>query len=122
MNVPDAVYHLMRNTELTTCDLSSNVIRKIPPKFALKFNLLTDLSLANNQLTKLPDELSSLALLLRLDISHNSFLMLPAVVFKMPQLRQLLATNNAIIGRPKTHTDYNSLEHILITGCVFARH
>lgn len=99
MHVPDAVYHLMRNTELTTCDLSSNVIRKIPPKFALKFNLLTDLSLANNQLTKLPDELSSLALLLRLDISHNSFLMLPAVVFKMPQLRQLLATNNAIIGK-----------------------
>lgn len=98
MHVPDAVYHLMRDTQLTTCDLSRNVIRKIPPKFAMKFNQLTDLTLADNQLTKLPDELCDLELLLRLDISHNSFLMLPTVVFKMPKLRQLLATHNAIIG------------------------
>lgn len=41
MQVPDAVYHLMRNTELKSCDLSSNVIKKIPPKFAMKFNLIT---------------------------------------------------------------------------------
>lgn len=41
VQVPDAVYHLMRNTELKTCDLSSNVIKKIPPKFAVKFNLIT---------------------------------------------------------------------------------
>lgn len=41
MHVPDAVYHLMRNTELKSCDLSSNVIKKIPPKFALKFSLIT---------------------------------------------------------------------------------
>ncbi|XP_037931629.1 leucine-rich repeat-containing protein 20-like [Teleopsis dalmanni] len=41
MHIPDAVYHLMRNTELKTCDLSCNVIKKIPPKFALKFNLIT---------------------------------------------------------------------------------
>lgn len=41
VQVPDAVYHLMRNTELKTCDLSSNVIKKIPPKFAMKFSLIT---------------------------------------------------------------------------------
>lgn len=41
MQVPDAVYHLMRHTELQTCDLSGNVITKIPPKFADKFNLIT---------------------------------------------------------------------------------
>lgn len=41
MQVPDAVYHLMRHTELKTCDLSGNVISKIPPKFALKFNFIT---------------------------------------------------------------------------------
>lgn len=41
MQVPDAVYHLMRHTELKTCDLSDNVITKIPPKFAVKFNLIT---------------------------------------------------------------------------------
>lgn len=41
VQVPDAVYHLMRNTELKSCDLSSNVIKKIPPKFAMKFSLIT---------------------------------------------------------------------------------
>lgn len=61
--------------------------------------MFLDLNLANNQMTKLPDELADLALLLRLDISHNSFLTLPSVVFKMPKLRQLIATNNAIIGK-----------------------
>lgn len=41
IQVPDAVYHLMRHTELKSCDLSGNVITKISPKFAVKFNLIT---------------------------------------------------------------------------------
>uniref|UniRef100_A0A1L8DJM7 Putative leucine-rich repeat lrr protein associated with apoptosis in muscle tissue n=1 Tax=Nyssomyia neivai TaxID=330878 RepID=A0A1L8DJM7_9DIPT len=96
MQVPDAVYHLMRNTELKTCDLSCNVIKKIPPKFAVKFSLITDLNLSHNQMSKLPDELADLALE-RLDISFNNFTTLPQVVFKMPKLRHLAANNNSII-------------------------
>jgi S-adenosylmethionine hydrolase len=40
MQVPDAVYHLMRNVTLNSCNLSGNVISKIPPKFAISFNLI----------------------------------------------------------------------------------
>ncbi|XP_065083848.1 leucine-rich repeat-containing protein 20 isoform X2 [Ochlerotatus camptorhynchus] len=97
IQVPDAVYHLMRHTELKTCDLSGNVITKISPKFAIKFSLITDLNLSHNQLAKLPDELADLHSLEMLDISYNSFITLPAVVFKMPKLRELRAHNNAII-------------------------
>lgn len=61
------------------------------------------MNLSNNQMNKLPDELASLATLLRLDISHNLFLNLPSVVFKMPNLRQLKANNNAIIGKTATY-------------------
>jgi hypothetical protein len=43
MQVPDAVYHLMRHTTLKGCNLSSNVITKLPPKFAVKFSLITGL-------------------------------------------------------------------------------
>lgn len=57
--------------------------------------------MSNNQINKLPDELADLTQLLRLDISHNLFLTLPNVVFKMPKLRQLKANNNAIIGEFK---------------------
>lgn len=41
MQVPDAVYHLMRHTDLNSCDLSNNVITKIPPKLAIKFSTIT---------------------------------------------------------------------------------
>lgn len=97
IQVPDAVYHLMRHTELKTCDLSGNVITKISPKFAVKFSLITDLNLSHNQMAKLPDELADLHSLEMLDISYNSFITLPAVVFKMSKLRELRAHNNAII-------------------------
>lgn len=71
--------------------------------FCFSFNHIShaDLNLSNNQINKLPDELADLTQLLRLDISHNLFLSLPHVVFKMPKLRQLKANNNAIIGEYK---------------------
>ncbi|XP_050312537.1 leucine-rich repeat-containing protein 40-like isoform X2 [Anthonomus grandis grandis] len=97
MQVPDAVYHLMRHTELRTCDLSENVITKIPPKFAVKFNLITDLNLSHNQMSKLPEECAELANLERLDISHNTFVSLPSCALRMPKLLSLKANDNHII-------------------------
>ncbi|KAK7790723.1 hypothetical protein R5R35_007961 [Gryllus longicercus] len=97
IQVPDAVYHLMRNTALRGCNLSSNVITKIPPKFAVKFSLITDLNLSHNQMSKLPDELVDLAELERLDISHNAYISLPNVVFKIPKLTHLNARHNHIV-------------------------
>ena len=41
VHVPDAVYMLMRNTTLEVCNLSANVLRRIPAKLALKFPSLT---------------------------------------------------------------------------------
>ncbi|GLH14090.1 Leucine-rich repeat protein soc-2 homolog [Gryllus bimaculatus] len=97
IQVPDAVYHLMRNTALRGCNLSSNVITKIPPKFAVKFSLITDLNLSHNQMSKLPDELVDLAE--RNDwISHTMpYISLPNVVFKIPKLTHLNARHNHIV-------------------------
>lgn len=97
IQVPDAVYHLMRHTELKSCDLSGNVITKISPKFATKFSLITELNLSHNNLSKLPDELCDLNCLEVLDISNNSFLSLPPVVFKLRNLKKLIAHTNKII-------------------------
>lgn len=115
MSIPDAVFHLMRNTELKSCNLSGNVITKISPKFAMKFSLITgefydryleksfifnqifsELNLSHNQMAKLPDELCDLNFLEFLDISNNSFLTLPPVVFKLKKLKKLIANNNKI--------------------------
>ncbi|XP_053987277.1 leucine-rich repeat-containing protein 20 isoform X2 [Hylaeus volcanicus] len=97
MQVPDAVYHLMRHTELKRCDLSGNVITKIPPKFAVKFSLITELNLSHNQMSKLPEELAELQALERLNISHNTFIALPPVTCRIPRLKHLHANNNSII-------------------------
>jgi len=95
--IPDAVFHLMRHTVLEQCNLSTNVLTKIPPKFAVKFSHITELNLSNNRISKLPDELSDLSKLLRLDISFNSFMSIPWAVFDLPKLITLLANNNSIL-------------------------
>ncbi|XP_042892009.1 leucine-rich repeat protein SHOC-2-like isoform X1 [Penaeus japonicus] len=95
--VPDAVFHLMRNTPLTTCNLSGNLLSKIPPKFALKFCLITELNVSHNKMSKLPEELSDCIELQRLDLSHNSFVNLPNVVFRLPKVKAIFVNNNYIM-------------------------
>ncbi|XP_017063584.1 leucine-rich repeat-containing protein 20 isoform X2 [Drosophila eugracilis] len=97
MQVPEAVYHLMRNTELVTCNLSGNVLKSVSPKFSQKFSTITDLNLSHNKLTRLPEEFASLTALTKLNISNNSFIVLPPVVFKLQSLTSLDAQNNAIL-------------------------
>ncbi|KAH8276095.1 hypothetical protein KR018_008538 [Drosophila ironensis] len=97
MQIPDAVYHLMRNTELQTCNISGNELKSIPSKFSMKFGSLTDLNLSYNKLSRLPDEFLNLTALANLNISHNSFIVLPQVVFKLQSLTNLDAQHNAIL-------------------------
>ncbi|GFT84683.1 uncharacterized protein NPIL_514771 [Nephila pilipes] len=97
MSFPDAVYHLMRNTVLISCDLSSNVFRKIPPQLPMKFFNISELNLSNNRLSTLPEELKDLKELLRLDLSHNDFMILPKVAFKIPHLVFLSLKQNFIV-------------------------
>jgi hypothetical protein len=54
MQMPDAVYHLMRETPLLQCSLASNVIAKIPPKFFISFNNLTGTLTKNLSCQKIP--------------------------------------------------------------------
>lgn len=41
MQIPDAIYLLMQHVHLVTCDLSNNVISKLPVKFAERFSTIT---------------------------------------------------------------------------------
>ncbi|XP_015903996.1 leucine-rich repeat-containing protein 20-like [Parasteatoda tepidariorum] len=96
MSFPEAVYHLMRNTVVLTCDLSSNVFRKIPAQLPIKFVNITELNLSHNRLSTLPEELKDLKELKKLDVSHNDFLILPKVAFKIPHLLYLNLKKNYI--------------------------
>jgi hypothetical protein len=96
MQVPDAVYYMMRNTTLVSCNLSSNVLTKIPPKLPSKFSLITELNLSHNRLSTLPEEISECTQLEKVDISHNSFISIPQRLFSLPALINLNARKNFI--------------------------
>lgn len=96
MQMPDAVFHLMRNTSLVTCNLSNNVITKIPPKLPLNFNLITELNLSANRMSTLPPEMVNCSQLQQVDISANSFAALPPVLFQLQALTTINASNNFI--------------------------
>ncbi|XP_055375178.1 leucine-rich repeat-containing protein 20 [Condylostylus longicornis] len=120
--VPDAVYHLMKNTPLIKCDLSGNVIKIISAKFSMKFNLLAEINLSRNEIARLPDELESLESLSILNISHNSFITFPTVVFKVPKLKTLIANDNAIVEVDTDEIDINkTLEFIDLRNNPFSR-
>jgi len=98
IQVPDALYFMIeeRNIEITACNLSSNVIKKIPPKFPTKFNMITDLNLSHNKLSALPEEVSKLLQLETVDISHNLFISLQNCLFNLPKIIQINAAKNSI--------------------------
>ncbi|KAK0040126.1 leucine-rich repeat-containing protein 40, partial [Biomphalaria pfeifferi] len=48
-SVPDAIFLLLSSIELKCCTFSQNLLRKIPSKLAVKFNLLIELDLSHNQ-------------------------------------------------------------------------
>jgi len=96
IQVPDAIYLMMRDTQLTSCNLSSNVITKIPPKFPTKFNFITDLNLSYNKMSTLPEEISTCEQMETVDISHNSFILLPDCLLNLPKIIKINARKNFI--------------------------
>jgi len=96
IQVPDAIYFMMRETQIATCNLSSNVITKIPPKFPTKFNFITDLNLSYNKMSSLPEEISTCEQLETVDISHNSFISLPNCLLNLPKIIKINARKNYI--------------------------
>lgn len=86
----------MRNTTLVTCNLSNNVLSKIPPKLCLNFSKLTELNLSGNRMSSLPQELVACAQLQQVDISANSFVTLPPVLLQLQTLTNIKANANFI--------------------------
>merc|ERR1711953_518232 len=94
--IPDAIFLLMKNTSLQSCNLAGNLITKIPAKLATSFSLITELNLSNNRISALPSEIINCSQLEKLDISSNSFVQLPSCLTELPQLKSLNASKNFV--------------------------
>merc|ERR1712008_550635 len=122
IQVPAALYLIIeeRNIEVTACNLSSNDIKKIPPKLPL----ITDLNLSFNKLSALPEEVSKCSQLETVDISNNLFVSLPTCLFSLPKIIQINAANNSItdvevelISHCESLENLNLEENPLTRGC-----
>ncbi|XP_059169011.1 leucine-rich repeat-containing protein 20-like isoform X2 [Physella acuta] len=105
--IPDAVYFLMNHTEIESCILAQNLLKRIPAKFITNFPCLKELYINSNHLGTLPDEMLQFEVLETLDISQNEFTTLPSVVYKMGSLKTLNAEKNLI-----TEVDIKELKNL----------
>jgi hypothetical protein len=90
-------------SDITRLTLSENLTEFPKEIFSLAHSLEV-LDLANNQLTTLPSELSSLKKLKILFLTNNNFEAIPAVVADCPQLEMISFKSNKL-----THVDENVL-------------
>lgn len=94
--IPDAVYVMLKDTTVHSCDLSQNLLQNLPRKFCSKFTNLTELKVNGNTLHTLPDELRNLQELQHLDVSNNNLDRIPQVVYQCVRLKQLQIHTNSI--------------------------
>ncbi len=90
-------------SDLTRLTLSEN-LTEFPSEIFSLANSLEVLDLANNQLSSLPKELSSLKKLKILFLTNNNFESIPAIVADCPKLEMISFKSNKL-----THVDENVL-------------
>ncbi|XP_033111472.1 leucine-rich repeat-containing protein 20-like [Anneissia japonica] len=95
-SVPDAIFHLMRNTTVLTCDMSGNQLQKLPAKLAIQFCDMSEFNASGNRLNALPDEFGNLAMLTYLNLSKNRFVKVPEAVYNMVSVTHLDLCNNQL--------------------------
>jgi len=97
MQVPEAVYFILRATEILKCNLSNNLISKITPQFGgTCFTNLSSLNVSSNRLSNLPRELVHCKQLTSVDISSNNFVEIPSVLLEIETITDINAKSNFI--------------------------
>merc|ERR1712047_237221 len=92
-------------------------INKIPAKLAIKWTLLTELTVSHNRISSLPDELSHCTALETVDFSANSFIQMPPVLAEIPSLIKIVASKNFIADVEVEALQYlPNLEHVNVEG------
>lgn len=88
------------SSTLTTLDLNSNMIEKLPRTFCCKMTKLKLLFLKNNRIETLPIEIKFLSSLFDLNISNNRLRMIPSTFSDLKSLRHLNVANNNLSQLP----------------------
>ncbi|XP_041447313.1 malignant fibrous histiocytoma-amplified sequence 1 homolog isoform X2 [Xenopus laevis] len=112
LNIPSAVYHLGRLTEL---DMSHNRLSYLTEAVSL-LGHLKKLCLSHNQLHTLPGQLGMLLDLEELDVSFNQITHLPDTMQGLPSLRTLDLDHNELYSFPQQLFHLAALEELDFSG------
>lgn len=93
------------SSSLTSLDLSSNKIDKLPRTFCCKMNNLKTFRLNDNQIETLPIEIKFFSKLINLSISNNRLRMIPSTFSDLRSLRHLNVANNKLCQLPAFRID-----------------
>ena len=96
IQVPNAVYFILKATDISICNLSDNLITKISPELVTCFSHITTLNLSSNRLSSLPNELIHCTHLQSVDISSNSFVVFPNILLEIESITEIIANINFI--------------------------
>jgi len=104
-----------REREVKGLDMSGYRIQQLTPSIC-RFTQLTELRLANNQLSRLPSEIERLRALAFLDVSQNRLVELPRSIGWLTGLRELLLYENQLEELPSTMGYLYQLENLGVEG------
>ncbi|KAJ8022646.1 Leucine-rich repeat-containing protein 20 [Holothuria leucospilota] len=93
---PDAVFHLLRNTVVLSCNLSNNNLKKVVGKLCQNFTQLTELNICDNQIDSLPDSIGLLTQLRTFAATQNKLVGLPTSFYSLEKLETLELGSNEI--------------------------
>ncbi|GLD97815.1 hypothetical protein PINS_up006512 [Pythium insidiosum] len=96
-------------------DFAENALPRLPTgSLWRRLDRLVELRLHHNKLVRLPNGLTSLAALQRLDVSHNKLVRLPTQMHKLHALQRLDLSTNALVALPPSLAQCARLETLLL--------
>lgn len=96
VQVPQALYLLLKATPPVHCIFSNNKLKSVPPKFLSTFCDIEVLNLDRNQLKDLPAELTQCTKLRKLNLAQNDLSHFPEILYGMESLEELDLGGNEI--------------------------
>ncbi len=103
-------------TELSLCGAFVTFSLTSIPKEIGQLTNLTSLDLSNNLLRVLPSEIGQLTNLRELDLRHNEFTTLPIEIVQLKQLQKLGVSNNQLSCLPAQINELSQLEFLELAG------
>ena len=95
-SVPHAVYHMLRETTVTSASFSSNKLKSIPGRLCGAFCTVKKLNFNGNKISKLPVEFAELHEMLEVDLSNNRLTAIPDQIVQLQKLEVLCLDGNEI--------------------------